>query len=75
MFSIGNNELENNPRVKSGDIIIHDDKEYVLEGTKRKNNDTGEWEKSDLLLCYTTEDGHSYVAGINGKLLSGLVLK
>jgi hypothetical protein len=75
MFSIGNNELKNRPRVKSGDIIIHKNKEYLLHGGKRKNPDTDEWEDSDIMLCYTKKNGKSYLAAINGKLLPNVTLK
>jgi hypothetical protein len=77
--AIGNGELDGQPDVKEGDIVIHTNKdgsqeECAIEYGHRIKAD-GSKEKSSLLGYYKTKDGTTYMASLNGKLMPRTTLR
>lgn len=72
-IAIGNNELGRS--VSKGDVVIHTHPDGRKEESVVEYGIGTDGNPCPLLAFYTLNDGRSFMAGVNGRLLSGVVLK
>jgi hypothetical protein len=78
--AVSDTELKSGPPITKGDIILHQHtdgswEEAVVGYGTLTNARTGEKRESGMICFYTLSNGQSYLAGIEGRMLTRDTLK